>query len=160
MSVITQPVPVAPALEFVCELAVEINPPLTVGDTPHGLRRIIPITGGTVEGPTIKGTILNGGADWQVVRADGVAELEAHYQFRTDDGTLIYIKNVGLRVATPDVAARITRGELVPSSEYYFRTVAKFEAPPGPYAWLNNTIFVCSAIRNPDNVRIQVWKVN
>jgi hypothetical protein len=107
----------------------------------------------------MKGAILDGGAGWQIVRKDGVAELEAHYQIKTDDGVVVYIKNVGLRVATPEVAARIGRGEVVSPSEYYFRAIPKFEAPIGKYDWLNNAIFICKGIRNPDNVVIQVWKV-
>jgi hypothetical protein len=154
-----QKTPVAPGLEYVCELKVKLNPPYIVGETPHGLRRIIPIIGGTVDGPKIKGEILNGGADWQIVRKDGVAELEAHYQMKTDDGVTIYIKNIGMRVATPQVAARIGRGEQVSPSEYYFRAVPKFEAPAGKYDWMNNAIFVCTGERNPDNVSIKVWKL-
>lgn len=149
----------APGLEYVCELKVKLNPPYVVGETPHGLRRIIPIIGGTVEGPKLNGEILNGGADWQIVRKDGVAELEAHYQIKTDDGVIIYIKNLGLRVATPEVAARIGRGEKVNPSEYYFRAIPKFEAPIGKYEWMNNAIFVCTGERNPDNVSIKVWKL-
>jgi len=149
----------APGLEFVCELKVMLKAPLTVGQTPRGLRRIIPISGGTVEGPAIKGEIIDGGGDWQFIRVDGVAELEAHYQFRTDDGTLIYIKNNGIRVATPEVAARITRGEPVQDSEYYFAAVPKFEAPEGKYHWMNNAIFICKGKRNPDSVSLLVWKV-
>ena len=149
----------APKLEFVCELKVKLKAPYVVGETPHGIRRIIPIVGGTFEGPNIKGEILDGGADWQIVRKDGVAELEAHYQIKTDDGVIIYIKNTGLRVASPEVAARISRGEAVPASEYYFRAIPKFEAPAGKYEWMNNAIFICKGVRNPDNVAIQVWKV-
>jgi Protein of unknown function (DUF3237) len=149
----------APQLEFVCELKIKLKAPIIVGETPHGLRRIIAITGGSFEGPKMKGEILEGGADWQIVRKDGVAELEAHYQIKTDDGVVIYIKNVGLRVATPEVAARIGRGEVVSPNDYYFRAVPKFEAPTGKYDWVNNAIFICKGIRNPDNVTIQVWKV-
>ena len=111
MSLFSQTTPTpAPDLEYVCELRVQLDPPLTVGQTPRGLRRIIPIIGGTVDGPNLKGTIYDGGADWQFIRKDGVAELEAHYQFKTDDGVIIYIKNEALRVATPEVAARIAKG--------------------------------------------------
>ncbi len=160
MKNIAQNIPDAPGLEFICELKINLKPPYIVGETPHGLRRIIPIIGGTFEGPKIKGEVLDGGADWQIVRKDGVAELEAHYQIKTDDGVIIYIKNTGLRVATPEVAARIGRGEIVPASEYYFRAVPKFEAPAGKYSWMNNAIYICKGIRNPNNVAIQVWKVN
>ncbi|MBK8393308.1 MAG: DUF3237 domain-containing protein [Saprospiraceae bacterium] len=155
-----QQVPTAPTLDFVCELKVKLKPPYIVGETPHGMRRIIPIIGGSFEGPAMKGEILNGGADWQIVRKDGVAELEAHYQIKTDDGVIIYVKNTGLRVATPEVAARIGKGEQVSPSEYYFRAVPKFEAPEGKYHWMNNAIFLCKGVRNPDDVTIQVWKVN
>lgn len=149
----------APALDFFCELKVKLDPALIVGETPHGTRRIIPIIGGTVEGPTIKGEILNGGADWQILRADGVTELEAHYQFRTDDGTLIYVKNTGIRAATPEIAARLAKGEKVDANEYYFRAMPKFDAPKGKYDWVNNSLFVCTGERLPDYVLIRVWKV-
>ena len=151
--------PQAPGLTFIARFNVTIGPPYVVGETAHGLRRIIPITGGTIDGPQLKGTIIPGGADWQVVRKDGVAEVEAHYQFKTDDGVTIYIKNVGLRVATPEVAARIGRGEQVSPSEYYFRTAPKFEAPAGRYAWLNDALYIANAYRNPDNVVIDIWQV-
>ena len=148
-----------PKLEFFCSLNVKLDKPLLLGQTPHGTRRIIPIIGGQVEGPNIRGEILPGGADWQVVRADGVAELEAHYQFRTEDGTLIYIKNIGLRVASPEIAAKISRGEKVDASQYYFRTSPKFEAPAGKYEWVNNTLFICTGERIADAVLIKVFRV-
>jgi hypothetical protein len=148
-----------PGLVFVCELQVKLDPALVVGETAHGTRRIIPIIGGTVQGPNIKGEILTGGADWQVVRKDGVTELEAHYQFKTDDGALIYIKNEGIRVASPEVAAKITRGEKVDVREYYFRAVPKFEAPVGKYQWMNNTLFICTGERLPNAVKINVFQV-
>jgi hypothetical protein len=154
-----QNIPPTPGLEYVCELRVTLDPPLTVGQTPKGLRRIIPITGGTVTGPSLNGTIFNGGADWQFIRKDGVAELEAHYQFKTDDGVIIYIKNEGIRVATPEVAARIAKGEPVPASEYYFRARPQFEAPEGKYYWMNNALFICQGVKNPDDVSIFVWRV-
>jgi hypothetical protein len=150
----------APKLEFFCELQVKLSPALSVGETAHGTRRIIPIVGGTVEGPGIKGEIFNGGADWQVVRKDGVAELEAHYQFKTDDGSIVYVKNIGVRVATPDVAARIARGEKVDASQYYFRAIPKLETSlSSKYAWINDTIFVCTGERLPDAVKIRIYKL-
>jgi hypothetical protein len=157
---IAQNSPEAPNLEFVCELKVKLKPAIIVGETPHGTRRIIPIVGGTFEGPKMKGEILDGGADWQIVRKDGVSELEAHYQIKTDDGIVIYIKNVGLRVATPEIAAKIAKGEVVSPNDYYFRAVPKFDAPiSSKYEWMNNAIFICRGIRNPDSVSILVWKV-
>jgi len=149
----------APKLEFFCTLTVKLDPPLVVGETAHGTRRIIPIIGGKVEGPGIKGDIIKGGADWQVIRKDGVSELEAHYQFKTEDGVTIYIKNEGVRAASPEVAAKIARGENVDASQYYFRAVPKFEAPIGKYGWINDSIFICSGERLPDAVVLRVWRV-
>lgn len=148
-----------PKLEFFCELNVTLDPALVVGDTPHGTRRIIPITGGSVSGPNIRGEITKGGADWQIVRKDGVAELEAHYQFKTEDGTIVYIKNIGVRVATPEIAAKIARGEHVDANQYYFRTTPRFEAPAGKYAWVNDSIFICTGERKATSVVLKVWKV-
>ncbi|HMG92692.1 MAG TPA: DUF3237 domain-containing protein [Chryseolinea sp.] len=149
----------APRLELFCELNVTLAPPIVVGETSHGTRRIINITGGSVTGPQINGQILDGGADWQVLRKDGVTELEAHYQFRTDDGAIIYIKNVGVRVASPDVAARLAKGEVVDAGSYYFRTLPRFEAPIGKYAWINDTIFICTGERTANAVVLRVWRV-
>jgi Protein of unknown function (DUF3237) len=157
---LAQTIPEAPKLEFVCELKVKLKPAIVVGETPHGTRRIIPIVGGSFDGPSMKGEILDGGADWQIVRKDGVSELEAHYQIKMDDGIVIYIKNVGLRVATPEIAAKIAKGDVVSPNDYYFRAVPKFDAPIGSkYEWMNNAIFICRGIRNPDGVVILVWKV-
>lgn len=148
-----------PSLEFFAELNIQLDPALVVGETPQGIRRIIPIVGGTVLGPTIKGEIIKGGADWQVVRKDGTTELEAHYQFKTDDGTIIYIKNVGIRSATPEVAKRMMAGEKVDPSEYYFRAIPHLDAPVGKYHYLNNLIFVSTGERYPDGVKIRIYIV-
>ncbi|GLU44920.1 UPF0311 protein [Muricauda sp. NBRC 101325] len=150
----------APGLEYVCELQVVLEPAMIVGETALGIRRIIPIVGGTVEGPKIKGTILKGGSDWQTLRPDGVTDLEAHYQFKTDDGEIIYIKNTGVRSTSPEVAKLLAEGKEVSSDMYYFRAIPKFEADKnGRYAWLNDAIYICTGERLPNAVSIKVWKV-
>ena len=144
--------PVTPRLERLCRATVEIAAPLVVGDTPLGLRRIIPITGGRVEGARLSGEVLPGGADWQLVRADGGAVLEARYTLRTPDGALVYVRNVGLRCGPPEVLARLGRGEPVDPASYYFRTTPRFETAAPAYAWLNDLIAVGSAVRRADAV--------
>jgi hypothetical protein len=134
--------------EFVFEVVAQVDAPLVLGQTPRGLRRVIPILGGTVAGPRLNGTILPGGADWQFVRPDGVLQLEARYTVRTPDGALISVTNRGLRHGPPEIIDRITRGEPVPAGSYYFRTVAEFEA--GPLEWLNKGLFLGLAERRPD----------
>lgn len=151
--------PQPPGLEYLCELKVKLDPAIVVGQTPKGLRRIIPITGCSVDGPQIKAEILPGGADWQYIRPDGTVELEAHYQIKTSDSVIIYISNTGIRVATPEITTKMAKGEYVPASEYYFRTTPKFESPAGKYYWMNNRLFIAKGVRYPDFVSIQVWKV-
>jgi hypothetical protein len=126
---------------------------------PHGRRRIVPILGGTVRGPRLQAEVLPGGADWQVVRSDGVVELVARYSILTGDGVEIAVVNRGLRRASPDTMARMARGEAVDPALVYCRTTPRFEAPAGPYGWLNASVFVASAERLPDKVRIAVFEV-
>jgi hypothetical protein len=138
---------------------VEIAEPLVVGDTPLGRRRINPITGGRVDGPRLQGVVLPGGADWQIVRADGGAVLEARYTIRTADSALIYVRNVGLRCGPPEILARLGRGEPVDPAAYYFRTTPRFETGATSYAWLNDLIAVGSAVRRPDAVILDFYAV-
>src|SRR5690606_16186030 len=135
----------APAAEteFAFEAHVTVQTPLVIGEGSYGLRRVVPITGGTFEGPRLRGRVVPGGADWQLVRPDGVLSIEAIYTLETDDGVLIMVTNRGMRHGPPEVIDRLARGERVDPSEYYFRTVAEFEAPVGSrYEWLNQSIFV------------------
>ena len=127
---------------------------------PLGERRIIPITGGRVEGERLRGDVLPGGADWQVVRPDGAAVLEARYCVRATDGALIFVENKGLRAGPPEVLARLARGEPVAPGEYYFRTTPRFETAAPRYAWLNDIVAVGSAIRTPGAVILDFYVVS
>ncbi len=149
-----------PQLEFVCELTVALSKPLQVGETGSGNRRIIPLAGGSFKGPNMRGIILPGGADWQLVKKNGVAEIDARYTLQTDDSTLIYISNKGIRVASEEVMEKLSGGEAVDPNEYYFRTIPVFETANSKYDWLMKSVFIAKGIRNPGNVIIQVWKVN
>ena len=151
--------PQAPGLEFAFEVTAEIGAPQDLGMTPHGRRRIIPVLGGRLEGPAIRGRILPGGADWQILRADGAAELDARYTLETDDGALIYVSNRGMRSGSPEVLARLNAGETVDPGSYYFRTVAQFETGAARYQWLTQAIFISAAERYPDRVVIRFWRV-
>ncbi|HAK80816.1 MAG TPA: DUF3237 domain-containing protein [Runella sp.] len=147
-------------LEFAFELRVEVANIQFMGDTHRGNRRMIPITGGTFEGPAIKGKIQTGGYDWQVIRTDGVAELDARYVLETEDGALITIVNQGLRRGPAEVMKRLSEGKEVDPSEYYFRSIPVFETADPKYVWLSQSVFVATGIRKPDKVLIQVYKIN
>lgn len=155
--------PSAPPLrsQFVFEARVTVDQPQVVGQGPYGLRRIVPILGGSVAGPGIKGTIVPGGADWQFVRPDGVIDIHARYTLKLEDGTLILVENRGMRHAAPAVMERIAKGELVSPGDYYFRTTAQFEAPVGgKYDWLNRAVFIGVAERQPGAAVLRFYRID
>jgi hypothetical protein len=152
-------VPVTPTLQLLYTSRIEIAEPLTLGKAPYGERRIINIAGGLFSGPRLSGRILPGGADWQIVRSDGIAEVEARYTLETYDGALIYITNWGYRHGPPDVMSRLSLGDKVDPWEYYFRTTPKFETGSQEYAWLNGIISVAAGERRADEVVITVYEV-
>jgi hypothetical protein len=151
--------PAAPELTHVFDLSVEVAPPQELGEVGGGRRRVIPITGGRLVGPGLSGEVLPGGADWQTIRPDGVTLLQARYTIRMADGATIGIINTGVRRADPDVVRRLTAGEDVDPSSYYFRAAPVFEAGPGPYLWLTESLFVSTGARRPTRVELSVFKV-
>ncbi len=144
----------APQLEYVVELKVKCEGAYQVGQTSHGNRFIIPIVGGTFEGPKMKGTILSGGADYQLQDNEhGRTEVEAIYSIKTDDGVNIHVRNRGLICTGKDENG---------NPQFYFRTTPQFEAPfDSKYAWLNNAIFVCQPAfgGNGGTINLKIWKV-
>ena len=145
---------------FVFEAHVTVDKPLEIGQSPYGLRRVVPITGGTFAGPDIKGRVVPGGADWQFVRPDGVLDILAKYTLETDDGVLITVENRGMRHAEPAVLERLSQGEKVDAGEYYFRTSAQFEAPVGSkYEWLNRAVFIGVGERLPGAAVVRFHRV-
>ena len=151
--------PPAPELRHLCEIFVELGPLLELGDAPKGRRRIIPIVGGRVQGDRLNGRILDLGADWQTVLADGTAELDTRYAVQTDDGALIDIRNFGYRHGPPAVLAALARGEAVDPSLYVMRTHPRFETGDARYAWLNRMVAVGTGAREPTAVRVSVFEV-
>ncbi len=142
-----------PQLEFALQLKVTLGEVFSIEHTPHGRRTVIPITGGTFEGPRLRGTIVNGGADYQMVCADGRTELEAIYCIKTDDGTFIHVRNRGIIANGRDAEGNATS---------YFRAAPHFEAPADShYAWLNNSLFVCAPEFSPafKGIILNVWQV-
>src|SRR4030095_5173654 len=130
---------------------VTVGTLLNIGAVPHGTRRTAPLVGGTFEGPRLRGTIVpDSSADWQLLRPDGVLEMDLCLTLRTDDGALISMNAFGLRHGPPDVIAAIGRGETVDPSTYYFRTMPRFETAYPAYSFLNRLIAVASGDRPPE----------
>jgi hypothetical protein len=140
-------------------MQAEVGEPLDFGVTQNGHRRVIPITGGRVEGARLNGRILPGGADWQILRAGGTAELDARYTIQTDQGALIYVANRGMRHGPPEVLERLNRGEPVEPGSYYFRSVATFETSAEECVWLTRAIILGTGERYPDKVVLRFWEV-
>jgi hypothetical protein len=141
-----------PSLERITTVTVRLDPILDLGDTQWGHRRVVPIVGGDFTGDRLTGVVLPGGADWQVVHADGSITVDTRYTLRTHDGALIYLRTTGYRTGTPEVLARLAAGEEVDPAEYYFRLVCRFETGARGYAWLNTSVVVASAARRRSEV--------
>ncbi len=148
-----------PRLAFAFEVRATVAAPLEVGDVPAGRRRIVAITGGTFEGPGLKGKVLPGGADWQIIRPDGFSELDTRYTLETDSGQIVYVQNAGIRHAPPDIMKRLLAGEAVDPAAVYFRTVPTFETASPELQWLTRAIFVGVGERYPNDVRIRFWRL-
>ena len=143
----------APQLEFALQLKVTLGETFGIENTQHGRRTVIPIIGGTFEGPLLKGTILNGGADYQLANAQGRTELEAIYCIKTDDGVYIHVRNRGIIAGGKDENGNPT---------FYFRAAPQFEAPAdSKYGWLNNSLFVCAPEFSQEfkGIVLNVWRV-
>ena len=145
--------------EFLCKIEVALEPVRDLGETPLGRRRIIGITGGTFSGPRLSGKVLPGGADWQLVRADGVACLDARYTLQTGDGALIYVNNKGYRHGPKDVIERLARGEEVDPALYYMRATPWFETSAPKYAWLNRSICIATGTRRAAAVELEMFEL-
>ena len=131
----------------------------TIGATPGGEVRLIPIASGTFEGAELRGTILSGGADWQDVRSDGAIEISARYLLQTDQGEMLEVRSVGLRAAPPEVMERLARGERVPSAAYYFRTAIRFRTAAERLRRLNDVLAVSYGERRGGSVHLVVYEV-
>ncbi len=149
-----------PSLEHLCDLAVTISAPVEVGQTPAGLRRMIPITGGTVTGPRVNGKVLAGGADFQLILGGGTqAHLDARYVIELDDGCRVFVHNTALRVASLENSQRIMNGQPVNPDEVYFRCQPKLEATTAEWAWLSESQFIGVGRRAPDGVFMSFYRV-
>jgi hypothetical protein len=137
----------------------ELEPIMNLGHTPYGERRVIGISGGTVSGAKLNGRVLPGGSDWQIIRADGAADIQARYTIESDSGARILVYSAGLRHGPPEVMARLAKGDNVDPSLYYFRTVLRFETADPSVEWINRILGLARGAREPRAVRLDVYEV-
>ena len=151
-----------PILEPVAELTVYVATPIEAGAVTglnsRGRRRIIPITGGKVSG-TINGTVLPGGADFQIVVSDTCADLDARYLLQLDTGEHVFVMNRALRRGSVEDIAKLVRGEPVDPAAIYFRCAPTFEVSSPALAWLTESLFVGTGARFPDRVEMRFFRV-
>lgn len=140
-------------------LKPSVGPALELGQTPGGVRRNVPVTGGTAEGPFLEGKILPGGGDWAFTRPDGVLQLDVRLTVETHDGAFVYVQYTGVRHGPADVLARVARGEEVDPSLYYFRTTVKFETSAPAYEHLNRLISVGIGVRKATGPEYTVFEI-
>jgi hypothetical protein len=150
-----------PRLTRVYRLDATLGPPLDLGETAQGRRRIVPLTGGTFTGPDLNGTLVPGAsADWQLVLPDGTALGDIRYTLRTEAGDLLSVRSRGVRHGSREVLARLGRGEPVDPREYTFRAATEIETAAPALDWLNKGIFVAVAARQPDGVAYDTYLVS
>jgi hypothetical protein len=149
----------APGLQRFADLTVEVGAPIEVGEVAGGLRRLVPITGGTCVARDWSARVLPGGADFQLVVGGRVAQLEARYVLETDAGDRIYVQNQALRAASPEVTARLVRGEPVDPALVYFRCAPRFEAATPALAWLSERVFIGTGLRRPAQVVMRFFEL-
>jgi hypothetical protein len=142
----------------ILHVQAELADILQFGATPIGERRVINILGGTVTGK-LTGKILPGGADWQFIRADGAAHVEARYTIQSDSGALVLVNSEGVRHGPPEVLARLMTGEVVDPQLYYFRTCMRFETGDKELDWLNRIIAIARGQRTKNAVILDVYEV-
>jgi len=144
-----------PIFRIHCEVANILD----LGQAPFGHRRVVNLLGGTVSGPKLSGRIVPGGADWQIMAADGALDIHARYVIESGTGALIQVDSRGVRNGPPDVMARLGRGEDVDPSLYYFRTVMRFETGHPRAAWLNRILALAKGAREKNAVKLDVYEV-
>lgn len=149
-----------PGLTYAFTARVEVAAPIEQGTINGGRERFIPITGGTVTGPLLTGTVLAGGGDWQTILPAGLARIEARYFIKADDGTVIAVTNPGVRTASAEVTEQLARGDAVDPGAYYFRSAPRFVAAGERYGWMQRAVFVARGIRRPDHVLLDVYRVD
>lgn len=150
--------PAPPALRWLCRIECEVAPVVSLGAAPLGERRYVPLTGGQVTGG-LRGSVVPGGVDWQIARADGALDLHAHYVLALDDGSLVEVDSRGLRHGPADVMQRLAAGEAVDPAAYFFRTAVRLTTGAPAWLHLNRTMAIAVGAREAARVRLDLFEI-
>jgi len=139
-------------------LTVDFASMTVIGQTPAGLRRIAPVTGGRFSGERLNGNVLPG-ADWVVNRPDGVMEIDVRLPLETDDGAMIYLNYQGRFLAQPEALSRFSKGAMLKPEEYSLAVSAKFESGAEQYLWLNNVVAAGTGEQTADGPVYSIFEI-
>ena len=140
-------------------IRLDVRGPMPVIAVPGAGRRIGVVTGGSFDGERLSGTVMDGGSDWQTLKADGSVALDVRLILATTDGAIVAMTYRGVRHGAPEVIARVDRGEVVDPSEIYFRSIVQFETAAPQYDWLNRLVAVGVGQRRADGPVYSVFEV-
>ena len=140
-------------------IRLDVRGPMPVIAVPGAGRRIGVVTGGSFDGERLSGTVMDGGSDWQTLKADGSVALDVRLILKTNDDAHIAMIYRGVRHGTPEAIARVDRGEVVDPSEIYFRSIVQFETAAPRYDWLNHVVAVGVGQRRADGPVYSVFEV-
>jgi len=146
-------------LEPLMTYRATLKPPVDVGTGPIGTRRIFDVTGGSFEGPRLRGTLLASGGDWLLVDSEGVGRLDVRATFETHDGALLYMQYSGVLVLTPQLAEALARGAGTEYGDTEFFTTPQIETGDPRYAWLNRLVTVGEGRIVPGGVEYRVFSL-
>jgi hypothetical protein len=151
-----------PRLTLTLEIRADVGDPIEIGEAGGVRRRVVPILGGSFEGQadlTVKGRVVPGGADFQLIQPDGLTVADARYVLETERGQMIYVRNRGVRHAAPEIMRKLLAGERVDPSLVYFRTTPVFETAAADLQVLARSVFIGIGERYPAQVIVRYWKV-
>lgn len=146
-------------LEYLMTYRADLKAPVAVGAGPTGTRMIYDVTGGSFEGPKLKGKLLPSGADWLQIGSDGVGQLDVRTTFETNDGAYIYLQYSGRIVMNEKVTKALAGGGETQYGDTYFMTQPRFETGDERYAWLNSVVAVAEGRALPNAVEYRVYHV-
>ncbi len=144
-------------LDFLMSVEAELRPPQAVGRGPFGTRQIFDVTGGSFEGPRLRGKVLPSGADWILIGDDGIGRLDVRATLETHDGALIYTQYPGILEMNDVVVAAINGEREAEFGDCYFYTQPRYETGDERYSWMNRIVAIAEGKVGPSRVVYRVY---
>lgn len=130
-------------VDFLFTMHATLGKALVIPKGPLGTKVLVGITGGTVTGPRVNGTVLAFGGDWVTERANGVFLIDVRLAISTADGAVIYMEYSGLLGA-----------------DRVARTAPLFQTSDERYTWLNDVQAIAIGLAGTDEVTYRVYGIS